>query len=411
MNFILRLLGLDGGSTVNSVSSWHLKLIHPLSTAVLALLVALGLLLAAVNFLPQVKMRTSTRVLTFLLRIAMMAVLLVLVQQAELHLRVRLEEQQEWLILVDDSASMGTTDENGKSRFAAARAELAAIRGSAGGNVKLEVKTISGAELGDEPGKGPTFIQKAVSRTALAAAGIDRLVFLTDGRDTEGRDFAQLGTDLKARGIDLDIRVYGSEKHPKDYAIFAQPERSIIRLGEELLIQGSITGTAGNARGDLTVNLKENGKPVKQVSVPSGSGRQFQITHKPDKTGRHIYAVELPAADSLPMNNADAPRRQHAENLSARPARTARLLRIQGGGDDAGSLRRSCRLRQGGILHQLCGGGIGQRVCRPVERSGGNERVCRSGRRLRDRIGRFVAFEREYRRLHERGCSRSAGVE
>ncbi|HUU70299.1 MAG TPA: hypothetical protein VM186_12295, partial [Planctomycetota bacterium] len=116
MNSLLRLLGLSGDSA-DSIVEYAWKFAHPLSPGLLYALVAAGCLLAAVNFLPQIRMRTSIRIWTFLLRLGMLAVVLAAVQQLELHLKLKLREQQNWLAVIDDSASMATRDENGKSRF------------------------------------------------------------------------------------------------------------------------------------------------------------------------------------------------------------------------------------------------------------------------------------------------------
>jgi len=304
MNALLRLLGLGGGS-VDSMVDYYWKAAHPVSHGLLYFILAAGIVLAAINFLPQVKMRMSIRIWTFLLRLGMVALLLALAQQLELHLKLKLQEKQGWLVVVDDSASMATLDEAGGSRFAAVKADLAKITKAVDDNVKLDVKTLSGSKLADQPGKGPTLIQKGIGRAALATAGVDRLVFLTDGRDSEGRDLAQLAGDIKARGIDLCVRTYGSTIPPRDSAIFAEPERAVIRLGEELVIRGSITGPAAAAA--ASVDLKENGKSVKQVTVPAEQARQFIITWKPAKAGRYSYTVELPkdiAGDALPLDNA-----------------------------------------------------------------------------------------------------------
>ena len=312
MNSLLRLLGLSGDSA-DSIVEYAWKFAHPLSPGLLYALVAAGCLLAAVNFLPQIRMRTSIRIWTFLLRLGMLAVVLAAVQQLELHLKLKLREQQNWLAVIDDSASMATRDENGKSRFDAAGADLERIRTSAGGDVKLDVKMLSGSPLGEQPGKGPTFVQKGIARAALAASGINRVVFLTDGRDTEDRDLTQLGKDIKARGVDLAVKVYGASVHPADSSIFAEPERPVIRLGEELVVHGSVLdgSDAKAAAQAVPVTLEENGKAVAQVTVPGGKpgeSRQFIVTWKPPKAGRYVYTVELPnggqTADALPMNNA-----------------------------------------------------------------------------------------------------------
>lgn len=301
MNSLLRALGLDGGSLVDSVSQWTWRITEPIPRALLYAILILGLVLACLNFLPRVRMRTSVRVWTCLLRLAMVGLLLLVLAQVELHLGLKVQEQQRWVALVDDSASMATQDEGNASRFAGARTEVAKLRTTVGDRVEFETRSFSGRALGEQPGKGPTLIQEAVTNSALATAGVHRLVLFTDGRDSEGRDLTRLGRDLKARGIALDVKLYGSTTRPKDSAIFGEPERAVIRLGEELIIRGAITGQMGEA--SYVVHLKENGKNVKQLEVPAEQARQFTITHKPQKEGSHSYTLQLPVSDTLSLNN------------------------------------------------------------------------------------------------------------
>jgi len=301
MNVLLQLLGLESGSRVDSVARWYWRSGNPLPAWLVYFIAIVGVLIALVNFLPQLKMRLSVRVWTFFLRLGMVALLLGLFQQVELHLRLKLQQKQRWVVLVDDSASMATEDEGGRSRYAAAIRDIETIRRAVGARVDLEVKSLSGAPVKDEPGRGPTLIERGFSRAVLSTSGIDRVVFLTDGRDTEARDLTRLGKDIKARGVGLDVRLYGSSSPPRDAGILAEPERSVLRLGEELVIRGSITAKDG--AGSYAVELKEDGKTVKQLSVPAESSRQFIVTYKPAQSGRHIYSLELPGRDSLAMNN------------------------------------------------------------------------------------------------------------
>ena len=55
-------------------------------------------------------MRWSVRIGTFVLRLAMLAVLLVVVNGLEWHVELELNKNRDWVVLVDDSASMATKD-------------------------------------------------------------------------------------------------------------------------------------------------------------------------------------------------------------------------------------------------------------------------------------------------------------
>ena len=364
MSSLLRLLGLESGSEVGSIVDYAWRITKPLSQSMFYAIIIIGAVLAAINFLPRVKMRRSVRLWTFLLRLAMVVVLLVIIQQVELHLALELRQKQSWLALLDDSASMATEDVEAAqkitSRYAAARADLEKIKGAVDNTVKLEVKTLSGKKPGEQPGSGPTLIQKGITRAALSTSGIDRLIFLTDGRDTENRDFAVLGGDIQARGVGLGVKLYGSQVPPRDSGIFAEPERAVIRLGEELVIRGSITGTPARsgAESSRIVLLKENGKAVKEVEIAPGQARRFLITHKPARSGRYSYTVELPGTDTLELNNSYTFKALVVEEkikvflIEGHPAYEFKLIRATLDTDPMVDLVSVCHIPGGGVYVQ-----------------------------------------------------------
>jgi hypothetical protein len=266
--WLLSLIGLDRGSVVNQ--QFHLR--QEIPPEVLWPLAAVGLFLAAINFLPGLSMRPSTRVISFFLRVGMFVILLAILCGVEWHVTVAVEDKPRWTVLVDDSASMATRDLEGQTRFSAALADWEHLRATIGDKVDLTVATFSGQPLGQEPGQGPTLFASAIGRTALSRGQIDRLLVLTDGRDSEGRDLQHLGEDLKARDIKLSVALYGSNKPPVDMGITAEPDRNVLRLKEELVVRGSLTGQPA---GEETITLKENGKVVKTLHAPPARERRF----------------------------------------------------------------------------------------------------------------------------------------
>jgi hypothetical protein len=75
----------------------------------------------------------------------------------------------------------------------------------------------------------------------------------------------------------------------------------VIRLGEEIIVQGAVTG---HPAGDETsVTLKEDGKLVKTFAVTSKEIWRFQLQHKPKAKGQHVYSLELPSGDTVALNN------------------------------------------------------------------------------------------------------------
>jgi len=301
VSFLLRLIGLDAATDVGAIDGATWSVTEQVAPVLLYVVVGAGLLLACVNFLPQVRMRRAVRVWTFLLRLGMVALLVVVLLHLELHLELRVRHKQYWAVLVDDSGSMATADVDGRTRFAVAMDDLERIRQAAGESVKLEVRSLSGRDLGEEPGRGPTRIGGALERDLLGGLAADRAILLTDGRDGERRDFTHLGRDVAARGTELSVRLYGAETPPPDRGIFAQAERTVLRLGEDVVLRGSITGLTGQE--PVTVQLKENGRAVRPITVAPHERSQFVVTHRPEKPGAYNYTLELSGADSLRVND------------------------------------------------------------------------------------------------------------
>ena len=253
MSFFYRLF--DPGSDVARLVGGEWLASRPVPPELLWALLGIGALLALINFLPQLTMRTSVRAGTFFFRLGMVGLLLVVLCGLEYQATVETNQRQQWTVLLDDSASMATRDVDGGSRYAAAKADLEKLRASVDNRVNLTVQTVSGSPPADEAGQGPTPFQDAVTRAALARSRPDRLLLLTDGRDSDARDLHRLGEDLRARDVKLSVRLYGSEQPPVDTGITAEPERNAVRLGEEIVIRGAVTG----GRGEENITLKENG--------------------------------------------------------------------------------------------------------------------------------------------------------
>lgn len=301
MNTLLHLLGLDSGTNVHRITSSVWNASQPLAAPWLWTLAVLGLILAGLNFLPAIGMRTSVRVITCLLRLLMVALLLLVLGRLEWQFTAEVNEQPQWTVLVDDSASMSTRDVGDGTRFEAACRDLENIRSTTDGSVQLSVATLSGRTLGNECGQGPTRFGAALERTALARSRFDRLVLLTDGRDSEARDLSELGGDIRDRGIRTAVRLYGTPQPPVDTGISGQPERSVIRFGEELVVRGSLSGI-GTTR-ESGVRLLENNVEVKGITVPPEARGRFEIRHKSAKKGRLLYTLEYTGQDSVAQDN------------------------------------------------------------------------------------------------------------
>ncbi|MFM9194222.1 MAG: hypothetical protein ACKOWG_00475, partial [Planctomycetia bacterium] len=244
-------------------------------------------------------LRASVRVWTFLLRLAMLALLLVVLARIEWQATFAVREPAKWTVLVDDSASMATRDVDGRSRFEAAKADLATLVDRVGRRVDLTVRSLGGGPPGDTPGSGPTPLGDVIAEESLGHRRCDRLILLTDGRDSSDRDLTPLGDELKLRDTRLTVAVYGATVAPVDRGVSVQPERSVLRLGEELVIRGAVTGPPAAG----TVTLEENGTAVGTADVDPESGR-FAFRHRPARKGNSLYRVALAGTDAAAANDA-----------------------------------------------------------------------------------------------------------
>ncbi len=301
MSWLLRSLGCDDGDRVLRIveSAWAWG--REVPPGLIYAIIAVGFALAMLNWLPWLSLRTSTRLGTFLLRLGMVAILLAAVVGLEWHVKLELGEPQQWTVIVDDSGSMATGDVDGKPRLAAATADVQKLTDSLGDDVQLRVATLSGRQWSETATpQGPTRVAAAIDREALARERADQVILLTDGRDSEARHLASLGEDLKARDIRLAIGLYGSAAAPSDTGITAEPERSILRLGEELIVRGAATGKLA---GEQTVTVKEDGKEIKSLTVSPATGGRFSLAYRPKQKGQHVYSFELAGSDALQQNN------------------------------------------------------------------------------------------------------------
>jgi hypothetical protein len=303
MDLFFRWFNLDPFTRIDRIRDFRFITESWLPSEVVWALAAVGLLLAGINFLPAIRMQRRVRLLCFVFRLGMLGLLLLVLLRTHLKLDIQMARAQSWLALVDDSGSMRTEDARGGTRFSAAVADVDVLRKAVGRKVALDVASLSAAPLGREAGeKTSTRIHSAILRELAERPRVQRVILLTDGRDVETQDFSLTGEALKSRGVALDIGLYGTEKPSVDSRLAAQPERTVIRLGESLVIRGSLQDAAGSDSRNL--KLLENGKPVRTVTVPRESYGWFEVIYRPEKAGRHRYTLSMETEDAYRGNDA-----------------------------------------------------------------------------------------------------------
>lgn len=293
MTALLRLLGLDGVTVVERVEQWAWQTAANPPVWVVAGVAGLGLVVAAINWLPWLAIRRRLRLTSFALRLGLAGIILLALYRVELAVRLQVRKPQRWRVLLDDSASMQTADVGGRPRFDAALRDLDAIRGAVGRDVRLDVATVSGQPVGSTAGAGSTHLYARIAEHSLHRTPIDRLVVLTDGRDVAAHDFARLGRDLRAADVAVAACVYGSTQQVASAsAVFAEPDSEVIRLGENLVIYGSILAPTDDDA--CPVRLLEDGEEVLAVSIPRTERDTFRLLYRPETEGLHQYTLQLP---------------------------------------------------------------------------------------------------------------------
>ena len=302
MSHVLRWLGLDPFTRVDGIEGYRFVAESAIPEAIVWGVLVAGLLMALVNFLPAVRMQRRVRVLSFLFRLGMVGLFLLMLLRVHLDLDIRRARDPGWLALVDDSGSMRTADVGGRTRFKAALDDLDAVRRAVARKVAFSADSLSGAALGAVAGeKTATHLHAGILRELASRPRLQRLLLLTDGCGMRQQDLSETAEALKSRGVSLAVALYGSDEPTPDAMITARPERSVIRLGESLVIRGALTDPADGATCVLT--LLEDGKKAQETTIAREAYDWFEIVYKPEKAGLHRYTLSLPIADGSSENN------------------------------------------------------------------------------------------------------------
>ena len=164
-----------------------------------------------------------------------------------------------------------------------------------------------------EPGKGPTLFRDAIARAALSRSKVDRLLILTDGRDSERRDLQRLGEDLKSRDIQLGVRLYGLRKNSRRgiwvYRCRAGAKHGAPGRGTDHPRQHQRPDCRDGAAQDRRRRTHDHRQRKRQrdqnrLRSARGTGAIIDMCAIGLKNkGQHIYSLELPGSDSVAQNN------------------------------------------------------------------------------------------------------------
>ena len=293
----LHLLGLDAPGSIERVTEWLWRAAAPLPAWAVGLVAVLGLCLAGLNFLPHNVMTWRLRLGLAFIRLAGVALLLLMLCQLELRLKLDRNLRPTIAVLTDTSASMGLQDADGKTRLAAARdfanGPLRAVAEQAdlvryNFNWRLEPDAPNA-----EPAR-PTRLMDALAETARRENDLRAVVLLTDGNDTAGNRGELLAPMLAARRLPAFPVVFGSTNAPKLARVKISNAPGYVRLGDELRL-GATLSAHDLGEQVVTARLMEEGRPeplATRENVRLGKEPvEIAFVIKPEREGDRTYRV------------------------------------------------------------------------------------------------------------------------
>jgi hypothetical protein len=270
-------------------------------------------------------------------------------------------EREGWpdlVILIDDSASMGTVDDYQDPQVKEAADKLAKLggftrpqrlqlaqalvtRGESDlltelltrrqaklhlfhcstqatrlGEVREPDQIVAGAEAVRKlQATGPSSQLGSAVRSVLqefrgsALAGI---VMLTDGVTTDGDDLPRAAQDAAKAGVPLYLVGLGDAREPRDLVLSDLQVEDSVHVGDRLVFEARVTVHGSLAAGSVPVTLYEKlGDQLKELARQqvtldkAGRPVKVRLTHTPTEAGERVYVLDVPVLpdESDPANN------------------------------------------------------------------------------------------------------------
>ena len=245
-------------------------------------------------------------------RFALIALVLLTLNQPEITKEIRPEERPTLVVLHDTSDSMKTVDvvsESGNSRDAVSRHEAAApaIDPATWAPVaeKMEVIFEPFSSQLANPTRG-TDIERALSYAVDSHANLRGVVLLSDGDWNTGQAPNSVATDLRMRKIPVFAAGVGSETRLPDMELICSDAPTFGVIGKTMRIPFRIVSWLP---GDRTVTLTLQGTRseniVKVINVPGMGQVQDTIDWQPRDIGEYELSLDIPIdeAEAITANN------------------------------------------------------------------------------------------------------------
>ncbi|MEK7270558.1 MAG: hypothetical protein AAB215_06390 [Planctomycetota bacterium] len=274
-------------------------------------LAAAGLVLALLfRRLRTVLDRRPSRVLFGLRLLACAVLLLGLLGPA--WVRTRLDrERSKVLLLVDDTASMGTPDAGSRTRLDAARkAAFEDLAPAIGRRLPVQVLAFAGSAI--RPAATPSDLRAAgegsdvlaALRSAVAREGEDAIaavVLVTDGGDRPGVLKDLPAVPVFCAGVGSDLRGFPDRRLSE----LSAPETAEARTTFELRGRAEASGRAAAAK-DASLILREGGRERDRVRLDLSSGAasfEFRVTEDEPGVRRYDLELQTSAGEISTLNN------------------------------------------------------------------------------------------------------------
>jgi len=296
------LLGLDRPGTIVEATEWDWYTALQMSTGLIAVLAVVGVLAAALNFMPRNGIPWKARLVVSFLRLVGFAVLIMMLCQLELRLSVRRALRPNVAVVTDTSGSMGLRDnENGPTRLEAANAfkagPLAPLAGTAN-VVPYELDWQLQPGDGSAEAAGMSHLMKGLAELARQERDLQAVILLTDGNDTTGNTGAAVAPIFAARGVPVYPVVFGRSEGVGRGTIKFTGAGNYARLGDEYHLEAELAAIGlGEQIARVRLYLEGFDTPIAtQDGIRLGDEPvriRFVLTEKqlPQKPGRYTFRI------------------------------------------------------------------------------------------------------------------------
>ncbi|MCE9582127.1 MAG: VWA domain-containing protein [Planctomycetes bacterium] len=296
MNWITWLLGIDRG-LVKQYERWEIRWqAIPKAWVIVLILIPLVMLIPGYFYKRENKTAGGgARLALSLIRSAIIAVLLLALFQPILYLERELTKESYLVVLVDESLSMQIKDKYTEDQQFEALARVTADASLGAMGVPTE-----------DDKQGPykdTAIGSAIDSVLKELHGqpIAAMVIITDGRNTEGTDPADMAAQLADRGTKIPIYTVGvgNPLPPKDISLSKLEAPDVAVAGDFVEFKFSVT-SKGFAGETIQVSMTDHDTSITPMLDVKLEGKEKEVEQavlmkwKPERPGEYTVKVATP---------------------------------------------------------------------------------------------------------------------